>query len=309
MTGPEPRQATALAADPAQAWQGPSPATPAADRPPWIRRAARSGLSRPGFVIAVVVVLVVSGWALLPGVFAPGDPLTGVPSQRLQPPDAAHWFGTDQLGRDLYTRVVHGASLSLRATLVAVLVALLLGGTVGLVAGFVGRWLDDAAMRLVDVLLAIPGLLLSLAVVTVLGFGTMNVAIAVGVATAANFARVMRAEVLRVNQAVFVEAARSSGVRWYAVLGRHVLPNAFGPVFVMATLELGNAILSVSALSFLGYGAAPPSPEWGSLIAQGRSYLATAWWLTTLPGLVVAALVLAVNRVARQLDDRGRVTS
>ncbi|MDG4834249.1 ABC transporter permease [Solwaraspora sp. WMMD1047] len=309
MTGSGPRPTAALAGDPVDAWKGDTVAPPGADQMPWARRAARSVLSRAGLGTAVVVVAVVSAWALFPETFAPGDPLDGVPGDRLQPPNATHWFGTDQLGRDLYTRMVHGASLSLRATLVAVGVALVLGGSVGLFAGFVGRWVDDAAMRLVDVLLAIPGLLLSLAVVTVLGFGTMNVAIAVGVATAANFARVMRAEVLRVNLAVFVEAARTSGVRWYGVLGRHVLPNAFGPVFVMATLELGNAILSVSALSFLGYGAAPPSPEWGSLIAQGRSYLASAPWLTTLPGLVVAALVLAVNRVARELDTRGRAAS
>ncbi|WP_243715932.1 ABC transporter permease [Actinomadura darangshiensis] len=130
----------------------------------------------------------------------------------------------------------------------------------------------------------------------------MKVAVAVGVASVATFARVMRSEVLRVRQAVFVEAARSCGTRWYAVLGRHVLPNAIGPVLVLATLDFGTAVLAVSSLSFLGYGAAPPAPEWGTLISDGRNYLANAWWMTALPGLTIAATVLATNRIARALD-------
>jgi peptide/nickel transport system permease protein len=266
------------------------------------RSALWDAARRPDVVLSGIVLVVVVAWALAPKVFTSWDPLVGIPPQRLQAPSLHHLFGTDQLGRDLFARVVHGSSLSLLATLTAVSVALLLGSTLGLVAGFLGGWIDDAIMRVVDVLLAIPGLLLSLALVTALGFGTVNVAIAVGVATAANFARVMRSEVLRVRSGVFVEAARISGVRWYGVLLRHVLPNATGPVVVMAALEFGTAILAVSSLSFLGFGAAPPSPEWGSLVAGGRSYLATAWWLTTLPGLVVALTVLAANRLSRALD-------
>jgi peptide/nickel transport system permease protein len=268
-----------------------------------VRPARRLPLARrPDVALSGLVVAVVVAWALAPTVFTSWDPLVGIPAKRLQAPSGNHLFGTDQLGRDLFARVVHGSSLSLLATLTAVSVALLLGSTLGLVAGFVGGRIDDAVMRMVDVLLAIPGLLLSLALVTVLGFGTVNVAIAVGVATAANFARVMRSEVLRVRTGVFVEAARISGVRWYGVLLRHVLPNATGPVVVMAALEFGTAILAVSALSFLGFGAAPPAPEWGSLVAGGRNYMATAWWLTTLPGLVVAVTVLAANRLSRAVE-------
>jgi peptide/nickel transport system permease protein len=259
-------------------------------------------LRRPGVVLSTLVVVSVVAWAILPGIFTSWDPLVGVPAQRLQGPSLNHLFGTDQLGRDLFARVVYGSSLSLLATLTAVAVALVFGSTLGLVAGFLGGWIDDVVMRVVDVLLAIPGLLLSLALVTALGFGTVNVAIAVGVATAANFARVMRSEVLRVRGGVFVEAARLSGVRWYGVLLRHVLPNATGPVVVMAALEFGTAILAVSALSFLGFGAAPPTPEWGSLVAGGRNHMATAWWLTTLPGLVVAATVLSANRLSRAVE-------
>ncbi|GCD93789.1 ABC transporter permease [Embleya hyalina] len=261
---------------------------------------------RPGLLLSLVVLALVLLAAVFPTLLADGDPLVGTPRERLQGPSGAHLFGTDQLGRDLFTRVVHGSSLSLRATVVAVAVALVVGGGLGLVAGFVGGWLDAVLMRTVDVVQAIPRLLLSLALVSALGFGTTKVAIAVGVASVASFARVMRAEVLRVRSSVYVEAARASGVRSGAILTRHVLPNASGPVFVLAALEFGVAILSVSALSFLGFGAPPPTPEWGVLIADGRGFVATAWWLTTFPGLVIAATVLSANRVSRALDGERR---
>ncbi|WP_433663447.1 ABC transporter permease [Nocardia sp. CA-128927] len=250
-------------------------------------------------VLCGVVVLLAVGWALFPSVFASGDPLIGVPAQKFQSPSAQHWFGTDNLGRDLYTRMVHGAGLSLTATLAAVGIALIAGSVLGLLSGAAGGIVDAAVMRVVDVLLSIPALLLSLALVTALGFGTRNVAIAVGVSLVANFARVMRSEVLRVRHAVFVEAAQASGVRWYTVLLRHVLPNSYQPVLALAAVEFGMAVLSISALSFLGYGAEPPTPEWGSLISDGRNYLATAWWMTTLPGLVIVAVVVAAQRLGR----------
>ncbi|WP_141813182.1 ABC transporter permease [Nocardia bhagyanarayanae] len=252
-----------------------------------------------GLIVSAAVALLVLGWALTPSVFASGDPLTGVPAEKFQAPSAEHWFGTDNLGRDLYTRMVHGAGLSLTATLSAVALALVAGSLLGLLAGAIGGVADAVAMRVVDVLLSIPALLLSLALVTALGFGTRNVAIAVGVSLIANFARVMRSEVLRVRRAVYVEAAHASGVRWYTVLARHVLPNSYQPVLALAAVEFGMAVLSVSALSFLGYGAKPPTPEWGSLISEGRNYLATAWWLTTVPGLVIIAVVLAAQRLGR----------
>ncbi len=278
------------------------PVAPTRTPGPRVRRLLRFLARRPGLLLSTVVVILVVLAACRPTLFTGRDPLLGVPAHRFTAPGPGHWFGTDELGRDLFTRVVHGAALSLKATLIAVLLAFLVGGCVGLVAGFVGRWVEDLLMRVVDVLLAIPALFLSLALVTALGYGTVKVAVAVGIASVAGFARVMRAEVLRVRQAVFVEAARVSGARWYAVLLRHVLPNAIGPVLVLATLDFGSAILAVSALSFLGYGAAPPAPEWGTLISSGRNYLANAWWLSTLPGLAVAALVLATNRIARALD-------
>jgi peptide/nickel transport system permease protein len=267
-------------------------------------RVARHRLVQPGVLASFAVVLVILGWALVPGLFTAADPLVGVPADKLSPPSAEHWFGTDNLGRDLYARTVHGTGLSLQAALLALGLGLAVGALVGLVAGYLGGAVDAVLMRTTDVLLAIPGLLLSLAVVTALGFGTLKVAIAVGVAEVATFARVMRAEVLRVRTTTYVEAAVLAGARRSAVLARHVLPNAAAPILVLATVQLGVVVLAVSSLSFLGFGAVPPTPEWGSLVAEGRNYLAVAWWFTTLPGLVIAALVLAANRLGRLLEGR-----
>ncbi|RJO69118.1 ABC transporter permease [Nocardia panacis] len=278
---------------------------------PEIRRRRRPAAWRSlrhsaGLLVAGAVALLAVGWALLPSVFAAGDPRVGVPVQRFRPPSAEHWFGTDNLGRDLYTRMVHGAGLSLTATLAAVGIALVAGSLLGLLAGALGGPVDAVVMRVVDVLLAIPSLLMALALVTALGFGTGNVAVAVGVSLVANFARVMRSEVLRVRQAPYVEAAHASGVRGWAVLIRHVLPNAYQPVLALAAVEFGMAVLSVSALSFLGYGAKPPTPEWGSLISEGRNYMATAWWMTAVPGLVIVAVVLAAQRLGRAVGRSER---
>lgn len=273
-----------------------------------VRRLAKSAAQWRiplGVVVSAGFIVLALGWAVAPSLFAAGDPLTGIPAEKFQGPGAQHWFGTDNLGRDVYTRVVHGAALSLTATVSAVLIGLVAGSLLGLVSGAVGGAVDAVVMRGVDVLLAVPELLISLALVTVLGFGTRNVAIAVGVALVARFARVMRAEVLWVRRAPYVEAAFASGVRWYAVLVRHVLRNAYAPVAALAVVEFGLAVLLVSALSFLGYGAVPPTPEWGSLISEGRNYLATAWWLTTVPGLVIIAVVLATQRLGRALAREG----
>ena len=161
-------------------------------------------------------------------------------------------------------------------------------------------------MRVVDVLLAIPGLLLSLSVIILLGFGTVNAAIAVGLGSVAAFARLMRSEVARVRRSEYVEAAYGSGGTFLTVLRRHVLPNSLTPIVALAALQFGTAILAISTLGFLGYGAPPPTPEWGLLIAEGRNYTATAWWLTALPGLVVVAVVLSANRISHRIGRRSR---
>lgn len=262
--------------------------------------------SVPWLALASALVLAtVLGWGVAPWLFTSADPLLGQPLQALQAPTAAHWFGTDQLGRDLFARTIYGASTSLRATGLAVLVALLGGTPVGLLAGYFGGRLDATIMRAVDVLMAIPSLLLSMAIVTVLGFGTIEIAVAVGLSAIASFARLTRGETLRWRGAGFVEAARVAGVGDFGILVRHIVPHAAGPVLALAALEFGSAVLSVSSLSFLGFGAPPPQPEWGLLIAEGRNYLALAWWYTTLPGLVVLLVVLAANQVARFVQDGG----
>lgn len=277
-------------------------ATPSAPAPAATPRRRRGLRRRPwGLYLAVAAVALAVLWALIPGVFAPGDPLTGVPADKLLPPSAAHWFGTDTLGRDLFGRVVHGAVHSLSGALIAVTVGLALGTVLGAIAGSVGGIVDDVLMRIVDVLLAIPGLLLSLSVIILLGFGTVNAAIAVGLGSVAAFARLMRAEVARVRRTEYVEAAFGSGGTFVAVLSRHVLPNSLTPIVALAALQFGTAILAISTLGFLGYGAPPPTPEWGLLIAEGRNYIATAWWLTALPGLVVVAVVLSANRISHRL--------
>ncbi|MFF6959560.1 ABC transporter permease subunit [Streptomyces sp. NPDC008317] len=267
-----------------------------------LRRYARFWLTRPGLLLSALLIAVLLPTAFFPRLLTSRDPLAAAPRDKLAAPSAEHLFGTDQLGRDVFARVVHGALLTLQASGLAVLVGLVVGSLAGLLAGYLGGVVDDTLMRLTDVLLSIPGLLLSLALVTALGFGTVKVALAVGVTSVSTFTRIMRAEVLKVAGSGYVEAARASGTRWPAVLWRHVLPNAAGPVLVYAAIDFGAVILQVSSLSFLGYGAQPPAPEWGSLVSDGRNYLATAWWLTTLPGLVIAATVLAANRIARSLD-------
>ncbi|WP_019931816.1 ABC transporter permease [Nocardia sp. BMG111209] len=272
---------------------------------PGPRAVARALREHAAVALSVLVLIVVLGWAVVPGRFAGRDPLTGVPAQKLRGPSAEHWFGTDNLGRDLYTRVVHAAGISVTATLIAVGIGLVGGSLIGLVSGGLGGPADTVIMRIVDVLLAVPELLSALVLVTVLGVGSRNVALAVGLVMMAQFARLMRSEVLRVRRTPYVEAAFASGVRWPVVLVRHVLRNSYAPVVALAAVDFGVAVLAVSSLSFLGYGAKPPTPEWGSLIAEGRNFLATAWWMTTLPGLVIIAVVLAAQRIGRALGRDG----
>ncbi|MFF5627166.1 ABC transporter permease [Microbacterium sp. NPDC012755] len=286
---------TALVAPPA-----PAPVSEDVAQVVALRRPRRP--RRPwGLYVAVALVALVVLWAVIPGAFAPGDPLSGAPADKLLPPSGAHWFGTDALGRDLFGRVVHGSVHSLSGALIAVTVGLGLGTLIGAVAGALGGIVDDILMRVVDVLLAIPGLLLSLSVIILLGFGTVNAAIAVGLGSIAAFARLMRSEVARVRRTEYVEAAYGSGGTFFAVLRRHVLPNSLTPIVALAALQFGTAILAISTLGFLGYGAPPPTPEWGLLIAEGRNYIGTSWWLTALPGLVVVAVVLSANRISHRL--------
>ncbi len=249
-----------------------------------------------GAVLAVFLTM-----AVAPFLFTAADPIAAFPRDRLLAPGVRHLFGTDQIGRDLFTRTVYGTDISLRSGALAVAIAAISGSLLGLVAGYAGGLVDNVVGRVVDAMMATPGFLLALAVLSAIGSGAIPAAVAVGVASIPVFARVMRAETLRVKASVFVEAARVSGVRPMTILRRHVLPNAWGSVLSLAVLEFGQALLIISALSYLGFGEAPPTPEWGALIAAGQPQIATAWWLSVLPGLVLASLVLVINRSAHLL--------
>jgi peptide/nickel transport system permease protein len=268
--------------------------------------AAQPLLRRPGFLLAVAIIAFAFMAAVAPNLLSSFAPYATSPADKLTPPNAVHWFGTDELGRDLYTRVVHGSSLSVQAALLAVGIALAGGLSLGVISGFAGGRIDAVIMRFIDVLLALPGLLLALAIVTAIGFGTIPVAIAVGVGIIPGFARTTRAEVLRVKTLPYVEAARLGGASWTRTLLRHILPNAWGPVAVLATLDFGAAILATAGLSFLGFGAEPPAAEWGTLIANGRHFLMTAPWVSLLPGLFVVAVVFSFNHIARTLEESQR---
>ncbi|BCH66380.1 ABC transporter permease [Agrobacterium vitis] len=254
----------------------------------------------PTVFISFAIIALVIAWALAPGLFTSHSPVVGVPAQKLLAPSAQHWFGTDQLGRDLYARVVYGTASSVTSALIAVVIGVVVGGLIGLLAGFLGGWVDIVLARLVDMLLAIPSFLLAIIVVTALGFTTTNAAFATGVSAVAVFARVMRAEVIKTRQATFVEASfLLGGSRWYILLW-HVLPNASRSLLTLAVLQFGLSILVIAGLAFLGYGDPPPASDWGLLISIGKDYL--KWpWLVYAPAFAVIATVLSVNRISRWL--------
>lgn len=266
----------------------------------FVRRRVPAHLSvaRLGDTAAVLFLALLGVAVVSPGVLAPGSPYEVSGVGVLQSPSSTAWFGTDYLGRDLLSRVVFGSQQTLFGASVAVLVGLSIGSTLGLLAAYFGGILDSVISRIVDVLLSIPGLLLAMVVIVALGFGTLNAAVAVGIASVATFARLMRSEVLRVRSLPFVEAARHLGVRPGRLLVRHILPSSYGPVLSMTALQFGAAILWITALSFLGFGAPPPQPEWGLLVSEGREYLASSWWMTVLPGVVIVVTVLAISRIA-----------
>jgi peptide/nickel transport system permease protein len=258
------------------------------------------------FVVTLLFIAFVGVSAFVPSWFTSYDPYATAPAERLQSPSGTHLFGTDEMGRDLWSRVLHGSTLTIEAALIALAIALVAGLTLGVVSGFFAGVTDSVIMRFIDVLLAIPGLLLALAIVTALGFGTVPVAIAVGIGIVPGFARTTRSEVLRVKTLPYVEAARAGGASWIRVLLRHILPNSWGPVAVLAVLDFGVAIISIAALSFLGFGAAPPKAEWGTLVSTGRNFLVTAPWVALMPGLFIAITVLSLNHISKTLQELER---
>jgi len=260
-------------------------------------------------VFGLTVLIAMGAAALLAPQIAPWDPTRQMLLKRLRPPmweargQREHPLGTDHLGRDILSRILYGGRISLGVGLSAVTLSCLIGVTLGLLAGFHGGRTDAFIMRIVDVFLAIPYILLAMGVVFALGASLVNVILVMAVTRWVQFARVVRADVLSIREREFVSGARARGNRSMRLLLRHVLPNALTPIIVVATLELAFMIIYESALSFLGLGVQPPTPTWGWMLADGRNYIATAWWLATFPGLAIMLTVLAVNLLGDWLRD------
>jgi len=255
--------------------------------------------SRPGLWLAWAMLGLLLLAVALPSWLSPADPLAADARLAYQPPSSAFWLGTDENGRDLLSRLVHGARPSLFIGLAATLVGLGLGTLLGLLAGLSPHWLDNLLMRAVDVLLAFPDLLLALVIITLFGQGTTNLILAVGVASVPRYARLVRAQTLTIRHAGFVEAAVALGRRPVAVVLTHVLPNAVQPVLILACIGLGGAITAAAALSFLGFGAPPPAAEWGAMMAVARNFMANAPWLMAWPALAITLTVISISVIGR----------
>ena len=259
----------------------------------------RRPTARVGAAIVCAFLLLTAFASLI----APYDPFDQDLSASLSAPSAAHPLGTDQYGRDVLSRIMYGSRTALLAIVVADGIALAIGTTLGLVAGYRGGRTDAFVMRVVDGLLAFPYLLLALIIVAALGPSLINSIVAIGIVYTPQYARLIRGQVLAVKNTEYVLAARAIGARPWRIMLRHVLPNSFTPLLVMATLQSGTVVVETAGLSFLGLGAQPPSPDWGALLADGQSYFLTAWWIATFPGLAIFAVVIGFNLFGDALRD------
>ena len=281
-----------------------TPETAAVPRP---ARRRRRLLPRQlsGSPLALVALAIVAGWivaAVLAPSLAPYRPLAQSITARLEPPGAAHWLGTDPLGRDILSRILYGARLSIPVGVIAVALAVVLGTVIGGTAGFLGGTADEAIMRGTDLMLAFPTVILALVITAALGAGIRNAIIAIMVAWWPSYARLVRGLVLALRDREYVLAAQAVGGSRLRIFLRHVLPGTISPVVILSTLDVGHAILTFASLSFLGLGPPPQIPEWGSMIAAGRNYL-DQWWISTFPGLAILTLVLAFNVLGDGLRD------
>jgi peptide/nickel transport system permease protein len=263
------------------------------------RRLKRNKAALAGGVIVAVFVAV----ALAAPLIAPYDPDEGDLGQRLKPPSAAHWLGTDALGRDVLSRIIYGAQVSLQIQVVAVLIALVAGTLLGMFGGYYGGWADHLSMRAMDILLAFPGIFLAISIIAVLGPGLLNLMLAAGIYSVPQFARIVRGSILSLKEKEFVEAARAAGESDRSILFRYLLPNSMAPIIIQTTLRMATVLLTASGLSFLGLGVQPPRAEWGAMLSTARPYLITAPHVATFPGLAIMLVVMGFNLFGDGLRD------
>jgi peptide/nickel transport system permease protein len=257
----------------------------------------RAAVIGAGIVGIFVILAILAPWLV------PYNPIQGTLGDRLLAPSPAHWFGTDELGRDLFSRILYGARISLQIQIVAVLVALLVGVVLGSVGGYLGGRVDNLIMRCMDVLLAFPSIFLALAIIAALGTGLFNLMLAAGISSIPAFARIVRASILSLKEREFVEAALALGSGTNRVMFRHLLPNCLAPLIVQSTLRMATVLLTASGLSFLGLGVQPPTPEWGAMLSNARSYLIVAPHVATIPGLAIMVVVVGFNLFGDGLRD------
>jgi len=274
----------------------------AAPRSPYaiaLRRLLRSRGGVLGGGILLLLILV----AIFAPVLSPYDPLQMAPQEASDPPSLKHPAGTDRFGRDILTRIMYGARISLRVGLISVAIAGILGGLLGLLAGYFGGWVDAAISLLINILLGLPGILLALVILAALGPGLQNVMIAVGISGIPGYARLIRGNTLVVKEQDYVYAARALGAPDWRIILSHILPNVMAPIVVLSTLGVASAILVGASVSYLGLGAKPPTPEWGVMVNDGRNHLRQAWWLSTMPGLAIMVTVIGLNLLGDALRD------
>lgn len=258
--------------------------------------------SRSALVGGSALLLIVLSAVLAPAL-SPSDPIRIIPGQELETPSVRHPMGTDRFGRDVLSRVLWGGRTTLPVGLVSVSIAATIGVSFGLLAGYRGGRIDSVIMRVVDLMLAFPGILLALFIIAVLGGSLFNLMIAVGISSIPDYVRLTRGMVLSAKEQEFVLAAHALGYREANIMFRHILPNVLAPIVVMATLRIAGAIITASALSFLGLGVQPPTPEWGKMLAEGQEFIAYAWWVTFFPGLAIMLTVFAINLLGDGLRD------
>jgi peptide/nickel transport system permease protein len=266
-------------------------------------------LRKPSALLALFVGGVFVCAAVFAPWLAPYDPLIGVLQDRLLPPaweeggDWSHFLGTDVLGRDIFSRLLYGARVSLSVCALAILLAGTVGSTLGIVAGYLGGWVESVIMRVVDLAISLPVILIALLFGVLFGPSFANIVIIIAMLLWSQFARMARGETLKVRKHEFVDLARTAGCSRVSIMWNHILPNVAGSLIVLATLQVGTVIIMEASLSFLGVGVPPPSPAWGSMIAEGRSYVVSAWWLCIFPGIAVLMTVLAMNVLGDELTD------